>query len=115
MKTIRLKTALFFLIAFTVLHACNGPQAEQKTDMTVAQTPDLDHVNVDLPQAPGYKTFYANCVVCHSPAYIENQPNLSHQAWGNIVAKMQKTFGAPVSDSAAAEIVEYLASIKGIQ
>jgi uncharacterized protein (DUF697 family) len=41
------------------------------------------------------------------------QPPLSRTAWTALVTKMRKTFGAPISDQQAAEVVNYLVSIRG--
>ena len=41
------------------------------------------------------------------------QPNFTRKTWQKEVDKMIKTFGAPITDSAAVKIVDYLAAIKG--
>lgn len=112
MKTIRLKTSvLFFLCAYFVI-SCD--ESGTKTEHPVAATaPDLKNVTANLPDAPGYQTFNMNCVICHSARMVQIQPNLSEKIWAAIVTKMQKTYGAPVSDSAANVIVQYLVAIKG--
>ncbi|MEO8852881.1 MAG: hypothetical protein ABI359_03825 [Ginsengibacter sp.] len=119
MKKISLKTkVLFFLI---VCFAISCSESGRKTahpiaameDSVKAIAPDLKNVSINLPKGPGYHAFITNCSICHSPLYIQDQPNLSEKTWTAIVAKMQKTFGAPVSDPAAKEIVKYLVAIKG--
>lgn len=110
--------ALFFVITAMCV-ACNQNEKpeenqRQKTVTSRQKVATLDDVETDLPEAPGYKTFYSNCVVCHSPRYIQNQPNMNEKSWSAIVGKMQKTFGAPVSDSAAQIIVQYLVAVKGV-
>ena len=102
---------LFFLCAFFALSCVEG---SSKGEHPVAATaPDLKEVVTKLPQAPGYLTYVSNCLICHSASYVQNQPQLPEEKWKAIVTKMQKTFGAPVSDSATQVIVEYLATIKG--
>ena len=112
MRNIRLKTSiLFFLCAYFIV-SCSEP--ETKTAQPVAATaPDLKSVITNLPEAPGSQTFNANCVICHSARMVEIQPKLSEKTWTAIVTKMQKTYGAPVSDSTAKIIVQYLVAIKG--
>lgn len=66
-----------------------------------------------FPQVKGYDKFAASCTICHSKRYIEMQPNFTKVAWAKVVHKMITTYGAPISDTDAAEIVEYLATIKG--
>jgi|SRR6185437_5280152 len=112
MKTTRLKTSvLFFLCAYFVV-SCG--ESGTKTEHPIAVTaPDLKNVTTNLPEAPGYQTFNMNCVICHSARMVQIQPNLPEKTWTAIVTKMQKTYGAPVSDSAAKVIVQYLVAIKG--
>ena len=113
MKTSSLYTIVLLLAIIALAIACNNT-APQETQLAVeGKVYDLNNVPTDLPEKPGYKTFYSNCVVCHSPRYIQDQPNMPEKTWTAIVIKMQKTFGAPVSDSSAKVIVQYLVSIKG--
>lgn len=83
------------------------------TNKVPATAPDLSAVKTKLPEAQGYETYLQNCRICHSESYVQNQPDFSETQWASIVSKMQKTYGAPVSDSAAKVIVQYLAAIKG--
>lgn len=66
-----------------------------------------------FPHTKGYDKFAASCTICHSLRYIEMQPNFPKTTWAKLVHKMITTYSAPISDTDAAEIVEYLASIKG--
>lgn len=75
--------------------------------------PALKEVTLNLPEVEGYQTFMANCGICHSPRYVQDQPKLPAKTWEAIVTKMRKTFGAPVTDSSAKIIVQYLVVIKG--
>ncbi len=119
MKNIRINiSVLFFLcVCFVVSCSDSGKKTEQPvvaaTTTTTTTAPDLNHVKADLPKSEGYQTFMANCGICHSPRYIQDQPDLPAKTWAAIVTKMQKTFGAPVSDSSAKIITDYLVAIKG--
>jgi cytochrome c5 len=75
----------------------------------------LPSIPGDLPEAKGLTTVNAACVICHSTRYISMQPQLPRKTWAATVDKMRKTFGAPMSDEQAAEVVEYLVTIKGAQ
>lgn len=112
MRYARLKVSfllpLFFYAGFSGCRQNNHPMPE-----TAAMAPDLNHVNIHLPEAAGYQAFALNCLICHSAAYVQNQPDLPEKTWEGIVTKMQKTFGAPVADSSIREIVQYLVTIKG--
>jgi cytochrome c5 len=102
---------LFFLFAFLAI-SCG--EANSNTAHPVAATaPNLKEVTTRLPEAAGYQTYINNCIICHSASYVQNQPALPEKTWAAIVTKMQKTYGAPVSDSAAQVIIQYLTTIKG--
>lgn len=63
---------------------------------------------------PGYTLAVAMCSTCHSADYPRMQPpNLSETYWRATVIKMQKTFGAPIPDSAIDPLVEYLTKTYG--
>lgn len=102
---------IIILSAFIVGSCTESPAVAEQPVPTVL--PDISEVTTRLPEAPGYQTFNVNCITCHSSAYVQNQPDLPEKTWTAIVTKMQKTFGAPVSDSSAKEIVQYLVAIKG--
>jgi len=68
-----------------------------------------------MPHADGYELFETHCISCHSLRYIQMQPDFPRKKWENIVDKMVKNFGAPIPDSTAKVIVDYLTEVKGIQ
>lgn len=74
----------------------------------------LPSLNPDLPPGPGRDTVATTCAFCHSGRYITDQPRFPRQTWVNEVDKMRKTFGAPLTDQQAADAVEYLVAIKGV-
>jgi sulfite dehydrogenase (cytochrome) subunit B len=62
-----------------------------------------------LADAPEHALVLARCSACHSVDYIQmNAPFLQRPQWEAEVKKMVKAYGAPVSDTDAATIVEYL-------
>ena len=73
----------------------------------------LPAMQVELPPGPGRETVGATCVICHTTRYITMQPKFSKAAWTAEVDKMRKTFGAPLTDAQAAEVVNYLVAIRG--
>lgn len=112
MKKIKMKISTLFFLCALLAFSCND--SEKKTKQSITTTvPDLKQVSITLPTAPGSQTFNANCVICHSAALVSNQPDFPEKTWTAIVTKMQKTFGAPVSDSAAKIIIQYLVAVKG--
>lgn len=86
-----------------------------------AQAPlELQSMEVDLPfdtetfpDGPGSDAINNNCLACHSAAMVLNQPNMPKAAWAAIVAKMIKTYKAPVASEDVGAIVDYLAALKG--
>ena len=65
--------------------------------------------SIKLKQGPGLEQVEANCAACHSLDYVQmNSAFLTASAWDAEVAKMIKTFGAPISEADAATIASYL-------
>jgi mono/diheme cytochrome c family protein len=62
----------------------------------------------ELAAGPGRDTVLGNCSMCHSVTYITMQPPLPAATWDAEVHKMIKTFGAPIQDAQAKEIITYL-------
>jgi cytochrome c5 len=75
----------------------------------------LPAMQVEWPPGPGRDTVSATCVICHSTRYITMQPRFSRAAWMAEVDKMRKTFGAPLTDAQAVEVVNYLVAIRGAE
>jgi mono/diheme cytochrome c family protein len=64
---------------------------------------------VDLKSAPGIEQVQNNCSACHSLDYIlMNSPFPNAALWDAEVTKMIKAFGAPIDDSDAKAIGDYL-------
>jgi mono/diheme cytochrome c family protein len=64
---------------------------------------------VELKKAPGLEKVEGNCSGCHSLDYIVmNSPFPSAALWDAEVTKMIKAFGAPIDDSDAKVIADYL-------
>ena len=90
------------------------------TAVQAATSVSLKSVNVTLPEprnmlpdGPNVAVVHDNCVTCHSPAMILNQPALPRAAWEAEVAKMRGPYKAPVDAKDVAAIVDYLVAIKG--
>jgi mono/diheme cytochrome c family protein len=64
---------------------------------------------VELKQAPGVEKVEGNCSGCHSLDYIVmNSPFPNAALWDAEVTKMIKAFGAPIDESDAKVIADYL-------
>ena len=74
---------------------------------------ELEYHQPDLPPGPGHDVFAAQCVVCHSPRYVLNQPLFQRRVWAVEVQKMVKAYGAPITSDEEKAIVNYLVSWHG--
>ena len=83
--------------------------------------PAIKSVNVDLPtgdslfpgSGPSADAINNNCLACHSPDMVLNQPALPKATWEAEVHKMINVYKAPVDEADVAAIVEYLVNTKG--
>jgi cytochrome c5 len=67
-----------------------------------------------LRDGPGRQLVEANCVMCHSLDYIPmNSPFLDRKGWEASVNKMIKVMGAPIAETDAQNILDYLAGRYG--
>lgn len=83
------------------------------TEMKPVKEIDLDYHAPDLPPGPGQDAFATQCVICHSPRYVLNQPAFSRKVWTAEVHKMVKSYGAPIDPAQEKTIVNYLVSWHG--
>jgi mono/diheme cytochrome c family protein len=83
--------------------------------LTLAAVPArADEQPIELKAAPGKEVVEGACAACHSLDYIQmNSPFLDSKKWEATVAKMIKTFGAPITDDDAKKIVAYLSNNYG--
>ena len=127
----RSMTAFFLLVALAATAGCNrrGSAAIRDGEMegmtlsrlsspashpsSSVRSISLPHDEAFAPPGPGRDAFVTACVVCHSPRYITSQPPFSRAVWKGIVQKMIDTYGAHITITQAAEIVDYLAATKG--
>ena len=73
-----------------------------------------DEQAVELKPGPGKEVVENSCNACHSLDYIViNSPFLSEKQWEASVNKMIKTFGAPIEEAEAKQIVSYLTKTYG--
>lgn len=66
----------------------------------------------EFPPGPGMDTMTGNCMSCHTPGMILNQPALTQAEWTGEVNKMVKVYKAPVDEANIPTIVTYLTSLK---
>ena len=100
-----------------LVYSCSSKREEttgQNANPIAYDTPkDIHEVEVHFKPAAGEELFKASCLTCHSLRYIEMQPDFPRKTWEKIVDKMVHSFGAPIPDSSAKIIVDYLVAVKG--
>jgi hypothetical protein len=65
---------------------------------------------------PGYALVQRDCLVCHSPHYVQYQPSSSPRGyWEATVKKMKTPFGATFADEDIPAIVDYLVKTYGTE
>ena len=65
---------------------------------------------IQLPDGPGKDRVVGNCITCHSLDYLKMNSFLDRDGWKAELDKMKNKMGAPISDSDAPLILEYLAT-----
>jgi len=89
--------------------------AENHKDKEINQKSiTLPEIQTELKQGKGKELVEAYCNICHSLDYITMQPKFTKDKWEGIVNKMIKTYGAPIEENTAKEIIDYLGSNYGI-
>jgi hypothetical protein len=81
------------------------PQLSQDGNFSVTPLPSFVP---ELAEGEGRAETQDFCTTCHSTRYITMQPPLPAPTWDAEVNKMIKTFGAPIPEATAKEIISYL-------
>ena len=92
------------------LSIAGGALAQRKA----IQLPSDDPASQLKPGA-GVNLANLNCAICHSVDYIIRQPRMDAAAWQAEVKKMIAVFGAPIRESDATIIAQYLVANYGSQ
>jgi sulfite dehydrogenase (cytochrome) subunit B len=82
----------------------SAPVAAEAGVVSITLPPDQGA----LTAGPGMEVTQGACQMCHSVDYITMQPRGGEAQWRGVVNKMIKVFGAPIAETDAAKIVEYL-------
>jgi mono/diheme cytochrome c family protein len=129
MQTLRVMAALVVFGAAILSYALWGRAGRERKAVSVPVSPEipvaaltstqpvkeieLEYHQPDLPPGPGHDAFAVQCVICHSPRYVLNQPIFPRKTWTAEVHKMVKGYGAPIDAEQEREIVDYLVSWHG--
>jgi mono/diheme cytochrome c family protein len=129
MQTMRILAVLFVVgigILAYAIYGHSGREASMASPNTRPQIPlseltalqpvkdiELEYDMPDMPPGPGHEQFVTQCVVCHSPRYVLNQPVFPRKTWTAEVHKMVKAYGAQIMPDEERDIVNYLVSWHG--
>jgi mono/diheme cytochrome c family protein len=68
----------------------------------------IPYIDFPVKKDSGAATYQANCMMCHSLGYIDNQGLQSKAFWQGKVDKMIIHFKAPITDQDAKTVTDYL-------
>jgi mono/diheme cytochrome c family protein len=94
-----------------LIQAAAKPATISATKTVVYKLPEE---TAALKPGPNQDVALANCTGCHSSDYIATQPKgtkFGADFWKAEVTKMVKVYGAPIDESDAPKIVEYLTKV----
>ena len=91
-----------------ILGSVNQPGQLQQEPDGVYSVGTYPLYTPELAKGEGLDVVRIYCKFCHSTTYIAMQPPLSSSAWEGVVNKMINTYGAPISEDSAKQIVSYL-------
>jgi cytochrome c5 len=119
-KTAMILTLVVGVIATAVayLSTRDNPQAppsppSAESGAVPVQTIALPHDDPELPPGPDQREFATACTICHSTRLVMTQPPFARQQWTEVVRKMVKTYGAPITPDSEEQIVDYLTTVRG--
>jgi hypothetical protein len=105
--------AAAFYYLMTHLIPAGAPAAANAAAAIVYDPNDLTPRDPVLPPGPHQDAFAFNCIACHSTRLVLTQPKFPEKKWAEIVQKMRVTYGAQTTPPLEAQIVQYLAAVKG--
>ncbi len=129
MQTLRVLAVLTIVGIGIIAYALWGRSGREASMASAAPTPvipisrltelrpvkdiELQYHQPGLPPGPHQQLFATQCVICHSPRYVLNQPVFPRKTWAVEVHKMAKAYGAPITPDQEPLLVDYLVSWHG--
>ena len=107
-RTVLVAASIVALLGATAVAA--GKPAPPKGTATISLPGDA---GMAFKPGPGLAAAQANCLTCHSSAYVATQPPLTRAQWTAEVTKMKNVYGAPIADDQIPAIVDYLVANYG--
>jgi hypothetical protein len=94
--------------ALLALAACDSAPQVAFADASITLPDDP----LDLPDGPGRQAVIENCVACHSPSTMLQQPKVSREKWQSIIDKMRTLYKAPIDEAAVPAILDYMVHVQ---
>lgn len=91
-----------------LLAACDSAPAVTFADASITLPEDP----MALPEGPGRQAVVDNCLACHSPSTMLQQPRVSREKWESIAGKMIEVYKAPVDPAAIPAIADYMVHVQ---
>lgn len=104
----RVLVAAALTLPLALLAGCDSPPTVSFDDASLTLPDDPN----ELPEGPGRQAVMDNCLACHSPSTMLQQPKVPREKWEATVAKMVKLYKAPVDPAAIPQIVDYLVAVQ---
>jgi hypothetical protein len=101
-----MRSTLLYAVMVAVLPLLVGA-----AEVSITLPPDNPYA--ELKPGPGVEITRTACGACHSTDYIVMQPRGGVAQWQAVVTKMRQVFGAPISETDARAIIQYLATAYG--
>ena len=95
------------------LAAASAPPAVPAAATLAVETMALPYDEPELPWGPHVRTFATSCTICHSTRMVMTQPPFPREQWVEVVHKMVKNYGAPITPEREGQIVDYLMTVRG--
>lgn len=103
----------FIIVVFSVALVAVGLACAQDTSLNEMKRITLPTVTIELTPGTGKDKVEILCNICHSLDYITTQPKALKSQWTATVNKMIKVMGAPITETDARVILDYLAANYG--
>lgn len=90
------------------VYAVNRPEPTAVTAAGVQGAGQYPQAQLALAEGSGAGLVKAYCTACHSLAPIVRHSGFTAEQWASEVTKMRESYGAPIDDPTAEQIIAYL-------
>lgn len=101
------------ILSFALLAGASSAGADGLIKKGTSRSIILPPSQIELKTGPGMEATRGYCSICHSLDYITTQPKFPLPKWQATVTKMIKVYGAPINETNAKVIAEYITNAYG--